>query len=247
MLRHAERRTLVPASALMLGLSIAATVLAEHAQAQDEPAETGIPAESAGAAMPLTTSAALAALPEAEGYTLLITDPGLSPQQREDLGAILVDVIGEAHFFGAIYAYLPDGSTELSLHVRRGLHSLEAAEASALADCEAERRENDSPCRATGEIIPEAWDPAGPLHLSHEAIYGFRQTAGQMEGPKVVARSRNTTSWSMWAGPDVRQQALDECNEAVVAGGFVADCEVVIEDAPEVENQAPAAGAVEGP
>jgi len=80
----------------MLGLSIAATVLAEHAQAQDEPEATGTPGRSAGAAVPLTTSAALEALPEAEGYTLLITDPGLSPQQQEDLGAILIDVIGEA-------------------------------------------------------------------------------------------------------------------------------------------------------
>lgn len=235
--RHAEHRSPVPAVALMLGLSIAAIGLAKGAHAQDDPGEADRVASPVRAALPLTTSEALAALPDAEGYTLLITDPGLSPQQQDDLGAILIDVIGEAHFFGAIYAYLPKGSTDLSLHLRRGLHSLEAAEASALADCEAERRDNDSPCHAVGQIIPEDWDPAGPLHLSHDAIYGFRQTAGQMEEPKVLARSRNTTGWSMWAGPDVRQDALDECNEAVVAGGFAADCEVVIEDAAEEAGQ----------
>jgi hypothetical protein len=237
MTTHAQRRPLVPASALLLVLSLAATGLAKPARAQDNPEQTESLGSPLMAAAPLTTSEALAALPEAEGYTLLITDPRLSPQQQEDLGALLIDVIGEAHFFGAIYAYLPDGSTELSLHLRRGLHSPEVAETSALADCEAERRADDSPCQAVGQIIPENWDPDEPLHLSHDAIYGFRQTAGQLEKPKVLARSRNTTSWSMWAGPDVRQQALDECNEAVVAGGFAADCEVVIEDPAEEASQ----------
>jgi predicted transcriptional regulator len=49
----------------------------------------------------------------------------------------------------------------------------------------------------------------------------------------------------MWAGPDVRQDALDECNAAVVAGGFAADCEVVIEDAAEEASQGPGIVAAE--
>ncbi len=168
----------------MLGLSIAAVGLARHAYAQDNPEGTESLVRPVVAAVPLTTSEALAALPDAEGYTLLITDPGLSPQQQEDLGAMLIDVIGEAHLFGAVYAYLSKDSTELSLHVRRGLHSIEAAEASALADCEAERRDNDSPCHAVEQIIPESWDPAGPLHLSHDAIYGFSRRLVSWGSPR---------------------------------------------------------------
>lgn len=178
----------------------------------------------------ITSEEAKAALPDAERYRLEIDNDGLDAKQRQDLGAMLIDTIGDAHFFGAIYAFLPEGSNQLSIHLRLQLHSLDAAERSALADCEAERSEDDSECYRIGRIIPEDWDEDDGSLLSHEATFAFSQNVDALEGSKIVARSRNTTAWAMWSGENVRQRALDECNEAVEAGGFEPDCEIIIDD-----------------
>lgn len=206
---------------LALGFAglLAASIMPLPAAAQDAPATAVI-----------TSDEAKAALPDAEGYRLEIENDGLNAQQRQDLGTMLIDTIGDAHFFGAIYAFLPEGSRQLSIHLRRQLHSMEAAEKSALADCDAERSEGDSECYRIGRIVPENWSDDDGSLLSHEATFAFSQNADALEGPKIVARSRNTTAWAMWSGENVRQRALDECNEAVEAGGFEPDCEIVIDD-----------------
>ncbi|SDG26210.1 hypothetical protein [Pelagibacterium luteolum] len=183
------------------------------------------------AARTMTSDDALDALPDPEGYQLVISNDGLQPDAVQNLSAMLVDTIGEDHFFGAIYAFLPENSQQLSIHLRTGLHTLDAAERSALSDCEAERSPEDSECRLLGQVLPDE-DIEGAPELSHEAMYAFVQSAPQMDGPIVVARSQNTTAWSMWSGEDTRQSALDECNEAVEAGGFEPDCDIIIDDAP---------------
>lgn len=53
-----------------------------------------------------------------------------------------------------------------------------------------------------------------------------------MDGPIFLARSRETPAWALWSGANVRQSALDECNERAAAAGGAADCDIVIADAP---------------
>lgn len=183
------------------------------------------------AAQTMSSNDALDALPDPEAYQLVISNDGLQPEEVNNLSAMLVDTMGENHFYGAIYAFLPENSQQLSIHLRTKLHTLEAAERSALSDCEAERNPGDSECRLLGQVLPKE-DVEGAPELSHEAMYAFVQSAPQMDGPIVVARSQNTTAWSMWSGEDTRQSALDECNDAVEAGGFEPDCDIIIDDAP---------------
>lgn len=189
-------------------------------------------AQTAAPPPAMTTEKAMAALPNPERYRLEISNKGLGPQARQTLSKMLVDTIGKDHFFGAIYAFLPRGSKQLSIHLRRKLHSVDAAERSALQDCEAERNEGDSECYQIGRIIPENWKRNDAPALSHEAMFAFSKNSGKMEGPKFVARSLNTTAWAMWSGKGVRQSAIDECNEKVKAGGFKPDCGLAIDDSP---------------
>ena len=188
-------------------------------------------AQPAALRPPMTSMEALAALPDPEGYSLQISGRGLSPQAQRDLSRMLTDTIGKDHFFGAIYAYLPEGTRRLSIHMRRKLHSPEAAERVARADCEAARRGAGSECYQLGRIAPKGWTEGNGPMLSHEAMYAFSRKAGEMEGPKFVARSRGTTAWAMWSGENSRQKALNECNDAVRKGGFPPDCDLVIADA----------------
>lgn len=178
----------------------------------------------------LTAEAAIASLPDPERYRLELSNDGLNTQQRQDLGSMLIDTIGGEHYFGAIYAFLPRGSAQLSIHLRRKLHTLEAAERFALDDCEAERRDGDAACTLIGRIVPEDWEAGDTSLLSHEAVFAFMRNVDGLKGSKVVARSRNTTAFAIWSSEGVRQKALDECNDSVRAGGFEPDCDVVIDD-----------------
>ncbi|QBX35765.1 hypothetical protein E4191_14510 [Paracoccus liaowanqingii] len=203
---------------LMAGLASAAAGTAARAQ----PAEAPV--------LP-TAEQTLALLPDPERYRLVILDEGLSPDAVQIIGTRIIDTLGEDHFFGAVAAHLPKDSRQLAIRLRAKLHSIEAAERAALDDCEAERTEGASACRLIGQILPEEWTDDTP-DLSHDVMYALSQSAGRLDGPIVVARSRDTASWAIWGGEDTRQSALDECNAAVRAAGAVPDCDIVVEDAP---------------
>lgn len=205
-------------AALGLGIIAATTSLPWHAMAQTE----SPPA--------MTSEDALAAMPDSQSYLLLVLNDGLPPEAVAIIRQMLVDIIGETHFFGSVYAYLPDGSTELSMRIRSGLHSLEAAERLALEDCEAERDAEDSPCRLLATVLPEEWNAATDLSLSSDAAYAFTQGAAEMEKPLFLARSRDTARFTVWSGDAARQSALNECNDLVEAADQEPDCEIVIDD-----------------
>ncbi|WP_156118000.1 hypothetical protein [Paracoccus sp. PAMC 22219] len=192
---------------------------------------SAVSAQSPGPEAPLTTEQTLALLPDPERYRLVILDDGLTPQAVQDIGTMIIDGIGEDHFFGAIAAHVPANSQQLAVSVRAKFHSLEAAERAALSDCEEERTEEASDCRLIGQIEPEEWDEDTP-QLSHDVMCALDQGAGEMDGPIFVARSRNTAALAIWSGDDTRQSALDECNDAASATGAEPDCDIVVDDAP---------------
>ena len=205
--------------ALALGLVTAtASFLASDATAQQD------------ASRAITSDAALEAMPDPQGYALMVVNDGLQPDAVQAIARMLQDAMGERHFFGAVYAYLPEGSTQLAIRVRNGLHSPEAADRMALQDCEAERGDKDSPCRLLATVMPEDWDAATGLPLSSDAAHAVTQAADQMVRPLFLARSRDTTRFSVWSGETARQTALDECDAAVEADGAMPDCDLVIDD-----------------
>lgn len=190
---------------------------------------SAVSAQSLEAGVPLTTAETLALLPDPERYRLVIMNEGLTPDAVQEIGAMIIDGIGEDHFFGAVAAHVPESSQQLVIRVRAKLHSLEAAERAALGDCDEERTSGASPCRIIGQIVPEEWDEETPK-LSHDVMYALDQLAGDVDGPIFVARSRNTAAWAIWSGDDTRQPALDECNDVASATGAEPDCDIVVDD-----------------
>lgn len=209
------------------GGALALAILMTAAESSLAPAAM---AQTTEAAQAMTSESALAAMPDPQGYTIIVVNDGLQPEHVQSIIQIVRDIIGETHFFGAVYAYLPEGSTELSMRVQAGLHSLDAAERMALENCEAERVTEDSPCRLLATILPPEWIAATGMSLSSDAAYAFTQMAPQMEKPLFLARSRNTGRFTMWSGENSRQSALDECNKLVEEDGREPDCDVVIDD-----------------
>ena len=187
-------------------------------------------AQTTEAADARSSEDALAAMPDPQGYTLAIMDDGLQPEAVQIIMKTIRDLIGETHFFGAVYAYLPEGSTEISMRILSGLHSPEAADRGALEDCEEERSPQDSPCRLLATIYPSEWIAATDMALSSDAAYAFTQMAPQMDKPLFLAQSRNSGRFAIWSGEKARQSALDECNELVEKDGGEADCDLVIDD-----------------
>lgn len=194
-------------------------------------ATTAASAQSTSPQPPLTTDQTLALLPDPESYRLIILDEGLTPEAVQEIGTMIIDKLGEDHFFGAVAAHVPENSQQLAIRIRAKLHSLEAAERAALSDCEEERTEAASRCRLIGQIVPEEWDADTP-QLSHDVMYALEQGADELDGPIYVARSRQTAAWAIWGGDDTRQSALDECNAAVRATGTEPDCDIVVDDTP---------------
>lgn len=192
---------------------------------------SSVAAQSSGSEATPTTEQTLALLPDPERYRLVILDEGLTPQAVQDIGTMIIDGIGEDHFFGAVAAHVPANSQQLAIRARAKLHSLEAAERAAMSDCEEERSDGASDCRLIGQIVPEEWDEDTP-QLSHDVMYALEQGANEMDGPIFVARSRNTAAWAIWSGDDTRQSALDECNQTARAAGAEPDCDIVVDDAP---------------
>ena len=209
------------------GRALAVTVLMAAAGSSLSPAAV---AQTIEVPRVMTSEDALAAMPDPQGYTLIVMDDGLQPEAVQVIMQTIRNLIGETHFFGAVYAYLPEGSTELSMRILSGLHSPEAADRGALEDCEEERGAQDSPCRLLATILPPEWIAATDMSLSSDAAYAFKQMAPQMEKPLFLARSRDSGRFTMWSGKNSRQSALDECNELVEADGREPDCDVVVDD-----------------
>lgn len=179
----------------------------------------------------MNTEQALASLPDPETYQIFIVDEGLRPEAVREIRDLIQQTIGQDHFFGAAYAHLPEGTTQLAIRIRSGLHSQDAAERLALRDCEQEREAQGSPCRLLARIVPEAgWTADGFPTLSSEATYVFTQKGADLPEPRFVARSRETQAWAVWGGENRRQSALDECNEKAIAAKAEPDCEIVIDD-----------------
>ena len=180
----------------------------------------------------MSTEEALASLPDPETYQIFVVNEGLQPKAVRAIRDLIQKTIGQDHFFGAAYAHLPEGTTQLAIRIRSGLHSLETAERLALRDCEGERGAEDAPCRLLAQIVPEAGWTAGRFPtLSSEATYVFTQKGAELPQPRFVARSRETQAWAVWGGGEHRRQsALDECNEKAAAAGSEPDCEIVIDD-----------------
>ncbi|WP_143058054.1 hypothetical protein [Loktanella fryxellensis] len=127
---------------------------------------SAIAAQDAAPEMPLTSAETLALLPDPGSCKLTIFDDGLTPQAVQNFGNLVIDNLGDDHFFGAVVAHRRADAAELSINVRAKLHSVAAAEAAAMSDCGNDRADGSSTCRVIGQIVPNEYDAEPSRTLS---------------------------------------------------------------------------------
>lgn len=183
-------------------------------------------------------------LADPERFTVSVDDTGLTDEMVRGIADVISNAIDQEHYYGAAAAYLPDDSNALSFRIYGNHHTLEAAEAKALADCNDERDENDSPCRIIARILPEQAAGGGPepaegyppfsVELTAALVVAAERLDGEFADRAVaIATSESGASWGLAIGDEddteIRGGALETCNEEEVEAGGTADCRIVAE------------------
>lgn len=136
----------------------------------------------------------------------------------KDQAKVLKMVARDQLYYGAIAISPDEGLMSEATVAAANYHSLEAASAAALADCNA-KKNGAADCAIAALVRPEGWQPAA-VQLSSDATAGFRDAydAGAM------AISAVTGSWGIGADDAAAVAACTDRNPAAT------DCAVVIQD-----------------
>ncbi len=176
----------------------------------------------AGAAMaePLASAEARKALWPAKTALAIVMRP--HPKLPEDQGKLLAAVASGQPYYGAI-AFSPDEGILVEATVAAvNHHSVGAAEAAALADCDAKRK-GDTPCAVAVVLRPDGWE-ARPFEVSQSATEALRKEYGR-SGPRAMAVSAATGAYGLGAGEGAAEVAVIAC-----AAAGATDCAVVVAD-----------------
>ncbi len=101
-------------------------------------------------------------------------------------------------------------------------HSVLAAEAAALAACEAGKSDDAGPCAVALRILPKRFE-ARALTLSQPATVDFRRRWRGGPKPKSLALSPGTGAWAIAKGDAAEANAVAACN-AKISAPNPADC-----------------------
>ncbi|MGQ0567616.1 MAG: DUF4189 domain-containing protein [Gemmobacter sp.] len=190
---------------LAAGLALAATGAMAAAGAVAEPVAS---AEARKAVWPAKTPLAIVMRPH----------PNLPPDQAN----LLSGVASGQPYYGAI-AFSPDEGIMVEATVAAvNHHSVEAAEAAALRDCNA-KRTGEAVCAVVVVLRPDGWE-ARPLQLSQAATEALRKEYGR-SGPRAMAVSPSTGTYGIGAGDGAGAAAIAACAKAGAE-----DCTVVVAD-----------------
>jgi len=199
-------------------------------------------AGAAAAAEPVTERDARKMLFNAKGFEMQYVDAGALTETQLGYFEIMVksresrDQFGRlAHYYGAI-AISPsvfDGSPAALLaapetvpfQFRTGLHSVAAADAVALAACNALVKGGDKPCVVAARVLPGRCKDQ-PMPLSVFATDAFKEYR-RADGPQAFAASQATRAYA-W-GQGAGSEALAACNQTAATVG-PADCKIVVQD-----------------
>jgi hypothetical protein len=140
----------------------------------------------------------------------------------EDQANILGQVALDQPYYGAI-AFSPDEGIAVEATVAAvNHHSVEAAEAAALADCNAKRK-GEEPCAVALVLQPEGWE-ARALQLSKSASEALRKDYGR-KGERGMAVSPSTGAFGIGTGSGAADAAIAACAKAGAG-----DCVLVVAD-----------------
>ena len=144
------------------------------------------------------------------------------PKLPEDQAKLLSTVASGQPYYGAI-AFSPDEGIMVEATVAAvNHHSVEAAEAAALRDCNA-RRKGKEPCAVAVVLRPDGW-AARALQMSQAATEALRKDYGRT-GPRALAVSPSTGAFGLGAGEGAAEAAVIAC-----ATAGATDCAVVVAD-----------------
>ncbi len=125
-------------------------------------------------------------------------------------------------YFGAVAMSPDEGFQSEASQSALNYHSVQAADAAALAACNKNRKSGARACVLAARILPEGYKPQ-PLMLSAAATNAVRKTYVRARSPKAVAASASTGAFGVGTPP----QALATCQRTAAAAK---DCEIVIQD-----------------
>ena len=180
---------------------------------------------TAGIAQTFDEKSARAALFPTKGYGIQVSG-ALSEKDRATAKA-LIPILGRETGQGVRYytsiAYAPDqGLVSESLQGAVNFHSPSAADAAALAACEAIRR-GGRPCAIAARVVPKNYERRA-LTLSVDATAAFQGEYRRSKAPKALAVSPTSGAWGIGNSD---QSAIGACANSRERPR---DCRVVVRD-----------------
>ncbi len=130
-------------------------------------------------------------------------------------------------YYGAIAASPKRGLANKATVAMANHHSVKAAEAQAIKECNA-LRGGGPKCLMVAYIVPRKFSEQ-PLQLSASATTAFRKTYLKGRGSKAMAISPTTGDYAIAKGDGAADAALAACNKSAAEKGAT-DCKVVIQD-----------------
>ena len=130
-------------------------------------------------------------------------------------------------YYGAIAASPKRGLAHKATVASANHHSIAAAEAQAIKECNA-LRGGGPKCVVVAHILPRKFSEQ-PLQLSTSATTAFKRTYLKGRGAKAMAISPSTGQYAIAKGDGANDAAITTCNKAASEMG-AKDCKVVIED-----------------
>jgi hypothetical protein len=142
---------------------------------------------------------------------------------KKTLELLEQQINGPVKYYAAI-AYSPDeGLLTEALQSAMNYHSIAAADAAAIAACNAARTAGTAPCQIAARVLPRGYEQRA-LSVSYDASAAFTKAYRRAKGPKAFAISDSTGAYAIGAGAEA---AVAACQAGPQAPG---DCRVVIVD-----------------
>ncbi len=174
-------------------------------------------------AEPVSGATAKGLLFATKGYAMAIS-PRLS-EAEQDLIRKIVELSqdqDQSLEYYASLAYSPaEGLQSQAFQAASGHHSVAAADAAAVAACNAKREAGAAGCTIAARVLPSKFTER-PLTVSRAATEAFGKDYPAQGG--ALAISPSTGGWTIARGADATGKALAECN----AKAGAADCAIVI-------------------
>ncbi len=138
--------------------------------------------------------------------------------------AVLTQIVQEQKYFGAVAIAPDEGILSETTVMAANYHSIPAARAAALAECNT-RRSGGTACAVIMEVRPAGFQPRD-LTMSADATEAFGRDYRRASGPRAMALSPSTGQWGIGRGGAAQADAIAAC----AGDGDAADCVVVIAD-----------------